>query len=53
MNVQRAGVYGQCSEAGVLNFMRPTDRSTCSFMPKPLSKEFCEGDLALTNLFEL
>ena len=33
--------------------MRPSERSTCSFIPKPLGREFCEGDLSLEKLFKM
>lgn len=52
LNVQRAGVYGQCSDAGALNFMRPSERSTCGFIPKALDSAFCEG-LSLEGLFNM
>lgn len=53
LNVQRAGMYGQCSDSGVLNFLRPSERSTCSFIPKKMDQSFCETTLSLENLFKM
>jgi len=33
INIEKAGIYGQCSDGGVLNFLNPIERSTCSFIP--------------------
>lgn len=46
-------MFGECHETGVLHFLRPIERSACSFIPQSIDKEFCEGTLSLENLFKM
>ena len=46
-------MFGECHETGVLHFLRPIERSACSFIPQSIDKEFCEDTLSLENLFKM
>lgn len=50
LTVQQAGVFGECTDSGILSFLRPVEKSRCSFLPQTLGRDFCEQGLSIRKL---
>ena len=50
LTVQQAGVFGECTDSGILGFLRPVEKSKCSFLPRKLGRDFCEKGLSIRKL---
>ena len=53
INVQRAGVFGECTNAGLLTFMSNVESSSCSFLPQLITQDFCEKTLSIEHILKM
>ena len=52
MNFIQPGVFGQCTDSGVLAFMRDV-KTQCSFPKQVIDKNFCEVTMGVKNRLNL
>lgn len=53
VHVQKPGLYGQCSDVSVISLLDPIPSSSCGFHKQPLTKDFCEKTLDISNILKM